>query len=249
MPAAPRLDKEGKPISLRLYCRTRTRPTPTPRQFIQGWCEQLGITVDARLRQRHAHRHHVPPEARRHVQGRLRHLHVGLGRRPGPDVPARDLPLRPDREQRRDSHYCNPEYDELLRPAAAADDEAERKRYIGRDAAPVLRRRRPTTSCTTTRARTRTGPTSSPAGGTSPDNGTPLFGFGTSATWCSRTRARPRRPVRPCHERRARRPAAPRRHRRRRIANGESPARRHRRRSCCSSARLVIARGRAACSS
>ena len=95
-----RLDKEGKPISLQLVMPDSTRTTPRSRQFIKDWFARARDQGQGRGRSRRTRSstsccRRRPATAS--IQGRLRHVHLDLVRRPGPERPAPGLPVRPDR--------------------------------------------------------------------------------------------------------------------------------------------------------
>ena len=195
-----RLDKAGKPISLRMVLPDYDPNFAKDGQFIRDWFAQLGITVTPKvydsdtLVDRHA-----PAGGRRgDQQGRLRPVHLG----PGRGVPTRTTPstsssATPSATRRTacgatpTTTSCMPISSWHPRTTHARPSSPRCSRC---GTTPPL-----TTSCTTTTTSTPIGPTSSRAGRTSRRTGHPSSPTGRSATRCSRTplRSRVRRPPRP----------------------------------------------------
>ena len=98
MPAAPASTRRASRSSSGSTCRIPTRPTRAPRSSSRtGTASSGSRSSTAVFDSDTLDRHHPAAGGRRQVQGRLRHRAVGLGRQPGPERAARDLPLRRDR--------------------------------------------------------------------------------------------------------------------------------------------------------
>ncbi len=180
-----RLDKEGKPISLRLYMPDTDDVVSEGRPVRQGLVrparrqgdDQRLRLVDAR-RTSCSRRRRARAELRR-VQGRLRHRALGLGRQPGPERPAPDLPLRRHRRL-----VGQPVLQPRVRRAVRRADSRRPPPRSARRSWPRCRTssttRRSTTSCSTTRTWPPTGRTTFAGWQNQPmANGTPLFTYGT----------------------------------------------------------------------
>ena len=123
-----RLDKDGKVINLRLTWPDSESENATNAQFLVEWFGQLGITVTAAVTEEGKLIDDVTGPPGR--PGELRHLHVGLGRRPGSQLAAELLHDRARSAASSDSFYSNPRYDELFLQQRAEPDPAKRKAIL-----------------------------------------------------------------------------------------------------------------------
>ena len=169
--AGKRLDKEGKPISLRMFMPDSNANYPKAGAVHHGLvrpARDQGHDPGPRLS--HPRRQDPAAGSRRRLHGQLRHRAVGLGRRRRPERAAPDLRMRRDRQLVR-----QPVLQSRLRQDVRRSSSRRRPPTRARRSWPRCRTssttRPSTTSCTTTRTWTRTGPTGSPAGRTSRSNG------------------------------------------------------------------------------
>ena len=135
-----RLDKEGKPISLRLVMPDSTTELPQGRPVHRGLVRADRDQGDHQRprRGRRSTTSMLPPEADPPGNGRLRHVHLGLAASPDPNAllqifTATRSAARPT------ACGANPNYDELYDEAEHAADDQERKAIIDRDAAVLVR--------------------------------------------------------------------------------------------------------------
>ena len=187
----------------------------------------------------------LPPEAGgAGQQGRLRPVHLGLGRGADPNSLLEIFTVRRDRRLVR-QHVLQRAIRRALRAQQQSRAAARRARRSSTRCRSSSTTRRRTTSCTTTPTCTPTAPTSSRAGRTSRPNGTPLFAYGTLGYTLLQPVGRRQRRSRP-PSRADRRCAAPHRRppadRRRQPASDSTPtpARRRSRSSRSSSVGLVL---------
>ncbi len=81
-----RIDKQGKPITLRLWSRTDSMTSQNVGRLMTGWFRRLGLKItlqtmdDGTLEQRHLQ------QDRRQARPRLRHVPLGLVQRPRPGL-------------------------------------------------------------------------------------------------------------------------------------------------------------------
>ena len=110
-----RLDKEGKPISLRMYYPNTNDTYAKSAQFVQEWYGQLGIDVTHQsLDSDTLTEHPVPARRRRRlVQGQVRHRALGLGRAARTRTGCTIVFRCDEIGNLSDSQYCNPTYDEM----------------------------------------------------------------------------------------------------------------------------------------
>ena len=112
-------------------CARSRRPTSRRRSWSPSRPRRSGSTSTSRWSAPTSSRPHGP-EGRRQAGARLRHVHLGLGRRSlRPELPAQPLYHRRDRRLS-DSFYSNPDYDRLYEEQAGEFDIAERKEIIQR---------------------------------------------------------------------------------------------------------------------
>jgi peptide/nickel transport system substrate-binding protein len=126
-----RLDKEGKPISLRLYFPDSDSLYATSAQFVQDWYDQLGIKVTAQAFDSTTLGNLIlPPEACEEPDCPEYKADYDIelwGWAWGPDPNnALQVFLCEAIGSSSDSQYCNPAYDELYAQQAAAQTDEER---------------------------------------------------------------------------------------------------------------------------
>ena len=133
-----RLDKEGKPIALRLYFPNTDDVYAKSAQFVQEWYGQLGIDVTLQgFGSTALGQHRAAARGRR--QGQLRHRAVGLGRQPGPERAAGHLHAAARSARRRTaSTATRPSTPSTSSSSTEAGD--ARHDDAGEDAEPDLRR-------------------------------------------------------------------------------------------------------------
>jgi peptide/nickel transport system substrate-binding protein len=172
-----RLDKEGKPISIRLTWSDDNYPKDA--QFIQGWWEQLGIDVDAFSTDEDTLIDLLyGPESGDEFDANWDAYIWSWGGDPDPMSLISLFTTDQIAAGLNDCFFSNARYDELFTLQQQATDEATRKGYIGE-----MQQIFYAEGCNTPlyydselhayRTDKFTGWTNQP-----PDNGTPLFGFG-----------------------------------------------------------------------
>ena len=91
-----------KDIKLRLWSRTESAQSQVMGKLITGWWKDLGLDIQYSVEDNGTLIDGGYNYARRHVQARLRHLHLGVAaQRVGPGPASRLLPHRADREPER----------------------------------------------------------------------------------------------------------------------------------------------------
>ena len=119
-----RYDKEGKPLNLSLMFPDSDASYPKVAQFITDWFGQIGIKVTSRSTDSGTLGHDRVPRHDDPAQGpaQVRHGHLGLGRRPGPELVA------PDPDHRRDQRFeRQPVVERGLRHAVHAAERGGRR--------------------------------------------------------------------------------------------------------------------------
>ena len=215
-----RLDKEGKPISLRLTWPASESELATAAQFITEWWGELGIPVDAGVTEDDTLLDDLaPPEY--DPPGKADFDVYMWGWVGDVDPTSLLQPFTTDEiGGSSDTFYSNPRYDELFTQQGQTTDEAERKAML-QEMQEIFYGIFRTSPCTTTPSCTPTGRTSSAVGRTSPRT----RGRRCSGSARSATRSSPWPAARPARRRRRvpRRPAPPPHHPRRRVAAGRPP--------------------------
>ena len=125
-----RLDKQGKPISLRLYMPDTDDSYPKLAQFVKDWYGQLGVKVTTQVRDSATLGNIVlPPEAGKDYTANYDIELWGWGGNPDPNALLQIF--RCDAiGSSSDSQYCNPAYDKMFDAQTAATSSAERKTIL-----------------------------------------------------------------------------------------------------------------------
>ncbi len=89
-----RVDKTGKPITLRLYSRTASTSDQATGKLIAGWFKKVGLNIKLQPLDDGSHHQQDLQHRERQVHARLRHVPLGLGRRLRPDVHPLHLHVR-----------------------------------------------------------------------------------------------------------------------------------------------------------
>jgi peptide/nickel transport system substrate-binding protein len=125
-----RLDKEGKPISLRLVMPDSEPSYPQVAQFIQDWFAQLGIKVKSDVIEENSlYEIMLPPEADPPGTAKYDMFIWSWYETVEPNV-LMQVFLCDQIGTSSDSLWCNPEYDSLYEEQNLAADDQERKRLI-----------------------------------------------------------------------------------------------------------------------
>jgi peptide/nickel transport system substrate-binding protein len=126
-----RLDKDGSPLTLRLLGRQESQASQQTVQFVQGWLEDLGITVETKI---------VSEDSLIELngQGDFDIFEWGWGVEPDPDYQLSTFTCAQRSSEEdgtiyaglSDSHFCNEEYDTLYTEQATETDAGKRAEIV-----------------------------------------------------------------------------------------------------------------------
>jgi len=126
-----RLDKDGTPLTLRLLGRQESQSSQQTVQFVKGWYEDLGLTIDVKI---------VSEDTLIELngEGRFDMFEWGWVVEPDPDYQLSTFTCaqRSSKEDGTiyaglsDSHFCNEEYDALYAQQATETDVAKRREIV-----------------------------------------------------------------------------------------------------------------------
>ena len=126
-----RLDTDGSPLTFRLLGRQESQESQQTVQFVQGWLEDLGITVETKI---------VSEDTLIELngQGDFDIFEWGWGVEPDPDYQLSTFTCAQRSSEEdgtiyaglSDSHFCNEEYDRLYAEQAVETDPAARAEIV-----------------------------------------------------------------------------------------------------------------------
>ncbi len=126
-----RIDKQGKPLNLRLYTPNTDASYPKDAQFIQGWFGQVGIKVSAQVLDEGTLVTDEALDSTKPIKTQLNYDMVIWGWVGDPDPNALlQILLTSSIGSTSDSQWSNPQYDQLYDQQNQAATDAERKTYM-----------------------------------------------------------------------------------------------------------------------
>ena len=96
-----RLNKQGKPIVLRLWTRVDADSSQSAGKLIAGWFDKLGLKINLSVMDDGVIAGRPVQHEGQHLRAQLRHVPLGLGRRPRPQLHHEHLHDRPDQQLER----------------------------------------------------------------------------------------------------------------------------------------------------
>ena len=126
-----RLNKQGKPIVLRLSRGATRTSSQSAGKLIAGWFDKLGPQDQAVRHGRRRHPGRPVQHEGQHLRARLRHVPLGLGRRPRPQLHPEHLHDAADQQLER-LRLVRPAYDKLFLEQQTTIDQTKRAAIVHR---------------------------------------------------------------------------------------------------------------------